>query len=183
MSQLNKDTLLDSALGLASNKGWEAFTMSQLAERLDVSLTEIYQLVKQKDDLAEALFDRADLNMLATSHQDDFQQASPQQKLQQLMSSWLNTLTPYRPMVRQMFGYKLEPGHLHLQALGLLRISRTVQWMLHASDTTLTGLHRIKEEIILTQLYLAAVTYWIVRGPNEQALQKFLNRLLARYIT
>ena len=181
MSSLNPNALLDGALELASSQGWESFTMSQLADRLGVSLADIYPLIKQKDDLAEVLFDRADLNMLKESESEEFQKATQKEKLIRLIHCWLTTLSPYHPMVRQMFAYKLEFGHLHLQAYGLMRISRTVQWILHASDASLTGIHRIKEEIILTQLYLAAVTYWLVQASTSQDLYDFLNRLLERY--
>ena len=39
----------------------------------------------------------------------------------------------YIYITRGMLAYKLEPGHLHLQLPGLVRVSRTVQWFREAA--------------------------------------------------
>lgn len=180
-TELTTDRLLDTALGLGMEHGWESLSLSDIAHCLHVPMTDIYRLIRQKDDLAEYLFDRADRYMLAETAQQYFQQASRYVRLQALITAWLETLAPYRPIVREMLYYKLEPGHIHLQVLGLLRISRTVQWMLHAASMKDTGLRRINEEIILTNLYLAAFSYWLIRSPDDSQMQRFLSRLLWRY--
>lgn len=178
---LSTDQLLDTALSLSKEKGWESLSLLEIAHSLHVPMTDIYRLIQQKDDLAEYLFDRADRQMLAETAQQNFRHASRQGRLQLLMSAWLDTLAPYRPTVRQMLCYKLEPGHIHLQVLGLLRISRTVQWMLHAAAMKDTGLRRIAEEIILTNLYLAAFSYWLFQAPDDARMQRFLTNLLWHY--
>jgi ubiquinone biosynthesis protein COQ9 len=178
---LTTDQLLQTALDLGMEHGWESLSLSDIAHSLQVPMTDIYRLIRQKDDLAEYLFDRADRHMLSKTAQQDFQQGSGYARLQALITAWLETLVPYRPIVREMLCYKLEPGHIHLQVLGLLRISRTVQWMLHAASMKDTGLRRINEEIILTNLYLAAFSYWLFRSPDDSQMQRFLSRLLWRY--
>jgi len=162
-------------------RGWESLNLMDVARTMHVPIGDVYTLIHQKNDLAEHLFNRADLHMLAETEHEEFQLANRQQRLQLLMSSWLNTLAPYRKLVRQMLLYKLEPGHVHLQVLGLMRISRTVQWMLHAAGINDTGLPRIAEEIILSNLYLIAFGYWLSRSPDEPGMQRFLVKLLSRY--
>jgi hypothetical protein len=49
-----------------------------------------------------------------------------QERLQHVICSWLDALEPHHRLTREMLAYKLEPGHIHLQALGVMRISRTV---------------------------------------------------------
>ena len=60
-----------------------------------------------------------------------------------------------------MLAYKLEPGHVHLQALGILRISRTVQWFREAARQESTGFQRILDESALTAIYLAGFGRWL----------------------
>lgn len=179
--ELTTEQLLDAALRLGLESGWEALNLADLAYVLQVPLTDIYNLVKQKDELTEALFDRADRNMLGMTSEENFTQLSKQLRLQTLITTWLDTLTPYRPVVREMLSYKLEPGHVHLQVLGIMRISRTVQWMLHAASIKDTGLRRITGEVLLTQLYLAVFTYWLLSAPDNTQLQSLLGKLLGRY--
>jgi hypothetical protein len=56
---------------------------------------------------------------------------------------------------------KLEPSHLHLQIPGLMRVSRTVQWMREAAGRDATYLRRALEESALTSIYLATFAHWM----------------------
>ena len=47
--------------------------------------------------------------------------------------AWLGGMAAHRALTGQMLLYKLELGHLHLQAGALLRVSRTVQWWREAA--------------------------------------------------
>jgi hypothetical protein len=75
--------------------------------------------------------------------------------------TWLGALYPYRKTTRQMIFGKLEPGHIHIQIPGLIRISRTVQWMREAAGRNATYIRRALEETGLTTIYLAAFTHWM----------------------
>ena len=79
----------------------------------------------------------------------------------------------------QMLLYKLEPGHIHLQVLGLMRISRTVQWWREAAGRQSLHLHRIAEETLLTAAYLRSFIHWL-RHPDEDAatFRAYLRRQL-----
>jgi hypothetical protein len=70
----------------------------------------------------------------------------------------------------QMLLYKLEPGHIHLQVLGLMRVSRTVQWWREAAGRETLHLRRIAEETLLTGAYLRSFVHWL-RHPEEDAAE------------
>ncbi len=173
------DDVLDTALRLAADGGWEAVRLHRIAEMLGVPLTEIYRHVRQKDDLSEALFDRADRAMLQAADEPEFRFLLPRERLHRVVMAWLEALAPYRHLVREMLFYKLEPPHLHLQVLGVLRVSRTVQWFLEAAGRRSTGLRRSLEEVAFTSLYLATFAYWL-RDDSKGAerTQQFLRRRL-----
>src|SRR3972149_2505449 len=105
------DRILDKALDLAKESSWERVRLQQVAAALAIGLDEVRLHYRQKDDLAEALFDRADQAVLTTSGSKDFKALCGRDRLRVAIMTWLGVLTPYRRTVLDMFKYKLEPGH------------------------------------------------------------------------
>lgn len=78
-----------------------------------------------------------------------------------------------------MLLYKLEPGHVHLQMAGILRISRTVQWFREAAGLKASQLHRITQEIALSSIYVATFMHWLRdTSSGQQQTRTFLRRKL-----
>jgi hypothetical protein len=75
---------------------------------------------------------------------------------------------------------KLEPGHLHIQIPGLLRISRTVQWMREAAQRdTISMTRRALEETATTSIYLMTFIHWMTDdSPQSASTAAFLDRRL-----
>jgi ubiquinone biosynthesis protein COQ9 len=168
-----RDRILDMALELAEASSWEQLRLHTVAAALQIGLDEILIHYPQKDDLAEAWFDRADRAMLDAEHGGpDFPSRPPQERLQQVICDWLDALAAHRRLTRGMLAYKLEPGHVHLQALGILRISRTVQWFREAARQESTGFQRILDESALTAIYLAAFGRWLFDDSRDSRESK-----------
>lgn len=168
--------ILDTALHLADNSSWEQLTLQQVASALQISLADIYCHYRQKDDLVDAWFDRADLALLSAQISKELPASA---RLQQAIQHWLASLAPYHALTGQMLLYKLEPGHLHLQLAAILRISRTVQWLREAARLEATGLGRIGQELALSSLFVAVFIYWLHdNSPIQQRSQVLLQRKL-----
>ncbi len=146
--------ILDSALRLADVCGWERLHLFDVAADLGVGLDAIATHYRDKDQLVEAWFDRADQALLARGTAADLLTLEPAKRLEVLLIAWLDSLAAHRAVSGQMLLYKLEPRHLHLQLGGLLRISRTVQWWREAAQRETLHLCRIAEESLLTGVYL-----------------------------
>ncbi|GAB3031156.1 TetR/AcrR family transcriptional regulator [Bowmanella dokdonensis] len=175
------DKILDKALQLGSEKGWERLALTDIAQSLHISLAEIYEHYKQKDDLVEAWFDRADRVLLKRGVGREWAGFKPVQRLHTAIFCWLDALGPYRKLTAQMLLYKLEPGHIHLQAAGILRISRTVQWFRETAALRAGNLKRIAQELELTRLYLMTFIRWLKDdSPKQQESRQFLATHLAR---
>lgn len=175
------DSILDMALELGESSGWEAVRLHDVADALQIPLTEVHASFAQKDDLAEAWFDRADQAALAVRDHEGFGTLSERARLAMVIMAWLDALSPHRRLTREMLGYKLEPGHIHLQALGVMRISRTVQWFMEAVQLDLTGLGRIFMEISLTTVYLSTFARWLFDdSPGSRDTRKSLEAALLR---
>lgn len=156
-----QDRILDKALEQAEASSWEQLHLHAVAEALNITLDDIRQYFSQKDDLVEAWFDRADRALLSATHSEDFHDLSLDERLLQVIVGWLDALAPHRRLTREMLAYKFEFGHIHLQVLGIMRISRTVQWFSEAAYHDSTGLQRIIDECALTTIYLTTFARWL----------------------
>ncbi len=170
--------ILNSALTLAEDSSWEDVQFRDIANDLEISLFEIHQYYSQKDDLVEAWFDRADHAMLNLSL-NELSEMELGDRIQKIMFTWLDTLSAHKTVTRDMLWYKLEPLHVHLQVLGLLRISRTVQWIKELAGLNDRFLLRIINEIGLTSIYVCTFLYWLQDSSDKQkSTHRFLERKL-----
>jgi len=173
------EVILDGALQLAEEIGWDRLTLHELADTLALSLRDIQAHYRQKDDLAEAWFDRADRALLDLADRPDWLDLTPRERLHAAIAAWLAALAPHRRLTADMLRYKLQPDHLHLQALGVARIRRTVQWIREVARLPARGLLRELQEVALTGIYLATFTRWLADdSADAAATHALLDRLL-----
>ena len=171
--------ILDTALELAETLSWERLRLHDIADKLGITLDDIRVHFPQKDDLVEAWYDRADSTMLQAAAAPEFSNLNMRERLQRIILSWLDALAAHQKVSRDMLLYKLEPGHVHLQILGILRISRTVQWFREAAQQDSTHLLRILEEIGLTSIFVASFIHWMNdRSEHQQRTREFLSHRL-----
>jgi len=174
-----EQAIVDTALSLAEDKDWESVRLYRIAAELNISLDKIRLHFREKEDIIDAWFDRADQAMLKTREKESFKHSNTREKLHRLLMSWLTALQQHRRVTRQMIFGKLEPGHIHYQVQGLLRVSRTVQWLREAAGLSSTLPGRAIEETALTALYLATFAKWMFDDTEDsQSTSRFLqNRL------
>jgi AcrR family transcriptional regulator len=175
-----RDKIVDTAIGLAERSSWEAVRLHDVAALLEISLDEVRHHFREKEDVVDAWFDRADTAMLKEAEGAGFLELTPRQRLHRLVMTWVGALAPHRKATRQMIYGKLEPGHIHIQIPGLMRVSRTVQWMREAALRDGTYLRRALEETGLTTIYLATFFYWMRDdSPDSESTSRFLDNCLA----
>ena len=176
-----RERILNSALDLAGRKSWESVRLHDVATELQLSLNDVRAHFAEKEDLTDAWFDRADAAMLEEAGKPGFSELSPRERLHRLIMTWLTVLAAHRCVTRQMICGKFEPGHFHYQYAGLLRVSRTVQWLREAAHRDAVLPWRAIEETTLTAIYVAVFFYWM-RDDSENAARTaaFLDKLLIR---
>jgi ubiquinone biosynthesis protein COQ9 len=173
--------IVDTAVDLAEKEGWESVRLHQVATVMGVGLADIRRHCREKDELIDAWFDRADDAVLALSASGDLAQLSPRERLFRLIMAWLDALEDHRRVSRQMILAKLEPGHLHIQIPALIRISRTVQWIREGALLEDAGLRRALMETAVTSLYLTTFIAWMNEdAPGSPRTRRLLDSLLAR---
>lgn len=171
--------ILNAALELGEQHGWDALHLHQIAQVLGITLADIRTRFEHKDAIAEAWFDRADEALLEVPQSPDWLQLSPRERLHKAIFAWLDALAPNRQLTAAMLRYKFQLDHLHLQALGVTRVSRTVQWIREVAALPSAGWLREVQEVALTGIYLATFATWL-RDDSAGAARThaFLDRLL-----
>jgi AcrR family transcriptional regulator len=175
-----RDRIVDAALELGERTSWEAVRLHDVAATLGVTLDDVRSYFREKEDVVDAWFDRADGAMLRETQAPGFLDLTPRERVQRLIMTWLGALAPHRRVTRQMIYGKLEPGHLHILIPGILRVSRTVQWVREAAHRDATYLRRALEETGLTSIYLMTFVYWMYDdSPGAASTSRFLDRWLS----
>ncbi len=171
--------IVDQAVALAESGTWESVRLYDVAAGLGITLDEVRVHFREKEALVEAWFDRADGALLQEAARADFLALDTRQRLHRAIMCWLDALAAHRRVTRQMILGKLEPGHLHIQIPGVLRVSRTVQWIREAAQRDTAYVRRAIEEIGTTSIYLATFSYWMSDDSlGSRDTRLFLDRLL-----
>lgn len=176
-----KRMIVQTALSLAEEAGsWDAVHVHAIARAAGISLEELRRHFGDKDAIAEGFFDIADEALLSVCKEPGWGEQETRERLYRAVMSWLDALAPHRSLAVGMLGYKFHPEHLHLQARGVARISRTVQWIREVSMLPSIGWRRDLEEAVLTTIYLTTFSYWLTdTSPGAERTRGFLRRLLA----
>ncbi|RUO23854.1 TetR/AcrR family transcriptional regulator [Aliidiomarina minuta] len=177
---VSKQKIIQQALKQGETTGWERLTLADIAHGLDVKLAEIHHHFAQKDDIVDAWLDCADQALLKQAPNPEWTGLSGAERLHKVLWLWLSSMSDYRKVTGEMLLYKLEPGHVHLQLAGILRISRTVQWFREAAALQASHLQRIGQELALTKLFVATFVRWLNDSSNQQQrTYKYLEKRLA----
>jgi ubiquinone biosynthesis protein COQ9 len=175
-----REDIVDAALALAELRSWEAVRLHDVAAALGITLDDIRLFFSEKEDVVEAWFDRADSAMLRASEAEGFYRLQPRERIHHLVMTWLDALSAHRRVTRQMILGKMEAGHIHIQIPGIMRISRTVQWIREAAHRDATYMHRALEETVLTSIYLMTFFHWMYDdSPHSSRTSRFLEGWLA----
>lgn len=176
---ITAEKILDTALDIADRRNWEAVRLHDVADELDVTLDDVRAHFRDKEDLVDAWFDRADSAMLSEANKPGFADLPTRVRLHRLIMAWLESLNTHRRVTQQMVLSKLGPGHLHVQIPAVLRINRTVQWMREAAQRDATFLMRAFEETVLTSIYVTAFMYWMRDNSSDSTkTSRFVDNLL-----
>ena len=155
--------------------------LHQVAAALGITLDDVRAHFREKEDIVDAWFDRADAAMLREAARIEVAALPMRERLHHTLMAWLAALAAHRRPTRQMVVNKFEPGHVHYQIAGLLRVSRTVQWWREAAGCRAALPRRAFEEVGHTGIYLATFAYWMFdESQGAQRTAEFLNRLLGR---
>ena len=101
--------ILDAALGMFAERGYEAATMRAIAQRAGVSPSNAYYYFRSKEELVQAFYARAHAEHLLVVEPALAAQRSLKGRLLAVMCTRLETVEPYHPFAGTLFQSAADP--------------------------------------------------------------------------
>ncbi len=172
-TKVTPDFIIDSALDMAAETGWDALAMTDLAAHLKISPAQLQSHFFDKNAIADAWFARA-LEAMLQPLPDELldEQSEDRERLELLMYRWLDALASHHSVTAEMLSDKMWPFHPHHWVPMIFDLSRLVQWWRDAAGRRAGGRRRQIEEIALTGIFLGTLKRWCKDDSEGQAAAK-----------
>ena len=152
--------IVDAALDLAEETGWDGLRLRRVAARVGVPLAEVLVHYRDLDAVADAWFRRAWSAMLESAP-EDFAARPARERLHLMMLRWFDALAPHREVTGQILAAKLYPSHPHHWVPLGFNLSRSIHWLREAALLDAVGRRRQVEEVGLSALFLMTLAVWL----------------------
>ncbi len=173
------ERILDAALDLAEDVGWDGLRLRVVAARLRVPLAEVLVHYRDLDAVADAWFRRAWSAMLAAPP-EGFVARPARERLHLAIMRWFDALAPHREVTGQILAAKLYPSHPHHWVPLVFNLSRSIHWLREAALLDAVGRRRQMEEVGLTWLFLMTLAVWLRdETPGQTRTRDVLRHRLA----
>jgi AcrR family transcriptional regulator len=176
MVQQRADRIVDAAIALATERGWENVRLYLVAERLGIGLDAIGREFRDLDAVANAWFERARRQLLRLPV-EAVAGRPPPERLHAAMTTWFDALAPHHAVSAQMLDAKLYPSHPHHWVPMIFDLSRLMHDFLDVARIASTGRRRQLAEVGLTAIFLASLRDW--RRDPGRAGERLGRRLAA----
>ena len=171
--------VVDAALALAAEVGWEEVRLSTIADRIRMPLAEIGRHFRDVDTIANAWFDSARLAMLALPAAE-LAGRPADERIALAFIAWLDGLALHRQVAADVLRHKLYPSHPHHWVPLIFDLSRFVHDLLDVARVPGSG-GRAGPEIGLTAITLVTLASWLQdESPAQEHSKRGLRRRLAR---
>jgi AcrR family transcriptional regulator len=172
--------VVEAALALAAERGWEQVRLRAIAARTGLPLVEIGRRFRDVDAVANAWFAQARLAMLAAPP-EALADRPADERLAIAFDRWLDALAPHRRIAAEIIRHKLYPSHPHHWVPMIFDLSRLVHDLLDVAQVEGSGRLRQAQEIGLTGITLLTLADWLRdESPGQERSRDRLRRRLAR---
>lgn len=108
--QATQQAILQAALEIASEEGWQAVTIRRVAERIEYSPSAIYKYFEDKEAILHTLLLQGFQQMLAALEHIATQERNPRERLLQIASAYWDFVWHHPTLYQLMFDLK---GKMH----------------------------------------------------------------------
>jgi AcrR family transcriptional regulator len=173
------DRIVDTAVELAEEVGWENLRLRKVADRLGVPLTTMLDNFRDTDAVADAWFARALRAMVRPPPEPGFEALSARARVHAVLMRWFDAQAAHSRVAGEMLRTKLYPSHPHHWVPMIFSLSRLIQWVREAALLDAGGRRRQREEVGLTWAFLRTLRVWLSDGsPGQDNTRRFLDRRL-----
>jgi AcrR family transcriptional regulator len=104
-----RSTIIDAALGLFRERGYDATTMRAIAAEAGVSVGNAYYYFESKEQLIQGFYDRAQVDHAAAARGVLEVEVDLAARIIGVGEAWLEVMDPYRPFAGKFFKNAAEP--------------------------------------------------------------------------
>lgn len=155
--KIDKERVVEVALDLAVNLGWDHVSLRDVAEGSKLSLAELHEYFEEKSDILTALgrmIDRKVLENVAELEAD----LPIRDRLFDVMMERFDVLNDYRAgLVAIIRSFKLDPKQA---VISMPHLCRSMTWMLEAAGVETVGFRGALKVTGLTGVYLDVLRVW-----------------------
>jgi AcrR family transcriptional regulator len=154
--------LVDTALGLAAERGWRDLSLAEIAEAAKVPLGKAYQVYPSKQAILDAFSRGIDAEVLSdeTMEQDwGADQSSARDRLFDVMMRRFDALQPYKAGLGNLLYDQARDPPAALW--GLRRLMRSMAAMLETARVSSSGVQGLIRTKGLAAIYLATLRVWL----------------------
>ena len=108
-SARTRSTIIDAALRLFRERGYDATTMRAIAAEAGVSVGNAYYYFSSKEELIQGFYDRAQVDHAAAARPVLDGTADLTARIVGVVEAWLTTMEPFRPFAAKFYKHAAEP--------------------------------------------------------------------------
>lgn len=181
-SARTRSAIIDAALGLFRERGYDATTMRAIAAEAGVSVGNAYYYFDSKERLIQGFYDRAQVEHEAAARAVLDTEHDLAARIVGVVDAWLVTMAPYRPFAGKFFKNAAEPtsplSPFSPESSGA-RTTAIALWreVLEGSDAKIPKRLRADLPEMLWLYFMGIVLFW-VHDPTRDA--EATRRVVAR---
>ncbi len=183
-SAATKATIVEAALKLFRDQGYEATTMRAIATEAGVSLGNAYYYFASKEHLVQAFYDKLGIDVAMAVLPGLQQHQTLDARLLHVVEGWIDTAAPYRGLSGKFFKYAAEPGSPLSPFSQESAPARQAQvalfaYVLDGSSTKIPKALRTELPNLLWTAFLGIVLFWVHdTSPNADRTRMLTRRLV-----
>ena len=162
--------LIDTALGLAAERGWRDLSLAEIAEAAKVPFGKAYQVTPSKEAILDGFARGIDAEVLGdeTMEQDWVaEQSSARDRLFDVMMRRFDALQPYKAGLENLLHDQMRDPLMTI--CGLQRLMRSMATMLEAARISSSGVAGLIRTKGLAAIYLATLRVWLKDDSPDMA--------------
>lgn len=153
-----KESAVEAALDLSADIGWDMVTMTDIADKANISLAELSDLFDDKSDIVAVygrMVDKKVLEAVGTATPDE----SPRDRLFEIIMERFDVLNDHRDgVVSILSSFRLDPKEA---VISLPHLARSMTWMMEAAGLDTSGIKGAICMTGLTLVYANVLRVWV----------------------
>ena len=152
-----REKVIETALSLAAQHGWENVSLSDIAKKSGLSLAALSDNFEDKGDILNALGRIIDRKTLANAVEVD-PETSIKERIFDILMERFEILNQYRAgTISILESFKYDPKQV---VIGLPYVCRSMNWMLEACAIDTSGIKGALRVTGVTAIYLKVIHVW-----------------------